>query len=160
MGLSATDAEDAVQDVFVTFLDTLDRFEGRSQVSTWLIGILHHKVQERRRAQARDDLRDPIEEVFESRFDKNGKWVRPPLPPDRHAASEEMRIALEICLNGLPPLQREIFQFRQVEELSAQEVSNILGRTITHVGVLFHRARLRLQECLDGKGWNPRHDDV
>ena len=155
MGLAPPDAEDVSQDVFVTFLATLDRFEGRSQVSTWLIGILHHKVQERRRSLAKDDMTDPIEEAFESRFDRNGKWLRPPIAPDQHTTSVEIRAALERCLDGLPPIQREVFQLRQVEELSAQEVSNILGRTVTYIGVLFHRARLRLQQCLDQKGWNP-----
>ena len=69
MGCAAEEAEDLVQDVFVTFLDTIDRFEGRALLSTWLIGILHHKVQERRRARAREELADPIDEIFESQFD-------------------------------------------------------------------------------------------
>jgi RNA polymerase sigma-70 factor (ECF subfamily) len=39
MGFDEAEAEDLVQDVFTTFLETLDRFEGRSQVRTWLFGI-------------------------------------------------------------------------------------------------------------------------
>ena len=57
MGYAAAEAEDVVQDVFVTFLETLDRFEGRSQIGTRLFGILHRKSLERRRAKVRDDLR-------------------------------------------------------------------------------------------------------
>ena len=53
MGFSPGDAEDLAQDVFVTFLETIERFEGRSEVGTWLFGILHHKAQERRRAHSR-----------------------------------------------------------------------------------------------------------
>jgi RNA polymerase sigma-70 factor (ECF subfamily) len=155
MGFSAAEAQDLAQDVFVTFLETLDRFEGRAKVSTWLFGILHHKAQERRRSQSRDDLHDPIDEAFESRFDAQGRWISPMVPPDRLAASDQVAAALAACLDGLPPSQREVFQLRQVEELSAADVSNIVGRTVTHVGVLFHRARLRLRDCLEKKGWSP-----
>ena len=52
IGFSEGEAEDLTQDVFVTFLETLDRFEGRAQVGTWLFGILYRKAQERRRARS------------------------------------------------------------------------------------------------------------
>ena len=146
-------ADDLVQEVFVTFLNGLDRFEGRAEVRTWLFGILHHKIQERRRMQAREELHDSIDEIFESRFDARGNWTRPPVEPDREAASREAGAAIRDCLDGLSPLQRAVFQLRQVEDLSAAEVGKILGQTITHVGVLLHRARTRLRACLDGKGW-------
>lgn len=54
LGFREEEAEDLVEDVFATFLETLDRFEGRSQVRTGLFGILHHKVMERRRDHYRD----------------------------------------------------------------------------------------------------------
>jgi RNA polymerase sigma-70 factor (ECF subfamily) len=155
LGFSSAHAEDLTQDVFVTFLASLDRFEGRSQVSTWLFGILHHKVQEQRRADARDELHDPVDEAFEDRFDAKGSWVRPPIAPDRLAASRQMADALRECLEGLPPVQREVFHLRQVQAVPATDVGEIVGRTVTHVGVLLHRARLRLQECLGRKGWSP-----
>jgi RNA polymerase sigma-70 factor (ECF subfamily) len=60
MGFSPSEAEDLAQDVFVTFLETIERFEGRSEVGTWLFGILHHKAQERRRAHAREELSDAL----------------------------------------------------------------------------------------------------
>jgi RNA polymerase sigma factor (sigma-70 family) len=154
LGFSRTDADDLVQDVFVTFLDTLDRFEGRAQVSTWLFGILHHKTQERRRTRVRDEATDPIDEVFEARFDAKGNWIAPLPSPDRMAASGQAAAAIAECLAGLPPLHREIFHLRQVEQLSAADVGTIVQRTVTHVGVVFHRARLRLRECLEGKGWS------
>lgn len=89
----------------------------------------------------------------DARFDAKGNWIAPMVAPDRVVASEQAAAAISECLEGLPPLYREVFQLRQVEELSAADVSKIVGRTVTHVGVLFHRARLRLRDCLDGKGW-------
>src|SRR5258708_35864289 len=73
MGLRIDQAEDLVQDCFATFFTTLDRFEGRSQVKTWLFGILHRKMFEAYRKKAADARFDPIDDVFESRFDAQGK---------------------------------------------------------------------------------------
>lgn len=152
LGFSPSDAEDLAQEVFLTFLETLDRFEGRSAVGTWLFGILHHKAQERRRSHAREDSTSVLEEAFEKRFDVHGSWLQPPVESDRLVESRETGEALRDCLEGLPAQQREVFQLRQVEELSAVGVAGIVGCTTNHVGVLLHRARLRLRACLNGKG--------
>ena len=83
MGFAIEEAEDLAQDVFVTFFETLGRFEGRAQLGTWLFGILHHKVQERRRSHARDELHDSIGAVFEAQFDSRGVSRRK-RGPSRH----------------------------------------------------------------------------
>ncbi|MBI3492260.1 MAG: RNA polymerase sigma factor [Acidobacteria bacterium] len=153
MGFSKSEAEDLVQDVFVTFIESIERFEGRAQVGTWLFGILHHKSQERWRTVVREELNDPVDQVFESQFDARGSWIRPPAAPDQHVGAREAADAIRDCVDGLSPLQREVFQLRQVEELSAADVSKIVGQTITHIGVLLHRARTKLRSCLEGKGW-------
>ena len=153
MGFSAAEADDLAQEVFVTFLETLDRFEGRSSISTWLFGILHHKVQERRRVAMRDQRADSIDEVFEACFDEHGSWSKPPMAADRLAASNQVSVALAECLEGLPDQQRAVFHFKEVEGLQTSEVSVLVGCTTNHVGVLFHRARTRLRGCLEGKGW-------
>ena len=153
MGHTGTEADDLVQEVFVTFIETLDRFEGRSSVHTWLFGILLHKSQERRRARVRDERHDAIDEEWADNFDARGRWIRPPLEPDRAFEAREARQAIEACLPGLPDQQRDVFLLRLVEDLPAADVSNILGLTITHIGVLLHRARLRLRACLGARGW-------
>ncbi|MBI4520333.1 MAG: RNA polymerase sigma factor [Gemmatimonadetes bacterium] len=160
MGFSASEAEDLSQEVFVTFLETIDRFEGRSTISTWLFGILHHKAQERRRSYTRDALADSIDDVFEARFDDRGSWSRSPIQADRLVASHQTAEALRDCLTGLPEQHREVFQLRQVEDLSAAEVGGILGCTINHVGVSFHRTRIRLRACLEGKVGGGPDDDL
>ncbi|MGE0703650.1 MAG: RNA polymerase sigma factor [Vicinamibacterales bacterium] len=152
MGFSPADADDLTQDVFVTFLETVERFEGRSQVATWLFGILHHKAQQRRRVTAREESTDAIEELFDGRFDRDGSWIQAPAAADRLVASRETALALRECLAELPALQQTVFHLRQVEELTAAEVSRAVGCTTTHVRVILHRARSRLKACLDGKG--------
>lgn len=153
MGFREDESEDLVQDVFTTFLETLDRFEGRSQVRTWLFGILHHKVMEKRRESYRDERNDPIDEVFESRFDRNGNWVRPPEDLQLVLESKGIGAAIGQCLEGLPAAQREVFVLREMEGLETKEVCKVLGVTVTNMSVLMHRARNRLRECMEKKGW-------
>lgn len=153
MGFSEHEAEDLAQDVFLTFLEKLDGFEGRSQLRTWLFGILHRKALERRRAAAADERTDPIDEVFESRFDANGKWSRPPADLERLFLSAELGVLIRGCMDGLPATQREAFVLREVEGLETADICKILEVSVTHFGVLMHRARARLRECLESKGW-------
>jgi RNA polymerase sigma-70 factor (ECF subfamily) len=153
MGFRDDEAEDVVQDVFTTFFATLDRFEGRSQIRTWLFGILHHKNMEHRRRRIREEQHDPIDEVFESRFDSNGKWTAPPQDLVRLLESRELGQAISHCLDGLTAAQRSAFVLREMEGLTGDEVCKILQVTVTNMGVLMFRARNRLRECLEGRGW-------
>lgn len=152
MGCAASDAEDLVQDVFVTFLDGLDRFEGRAQLGTWLYGILHFKMQERRRGMRRQEGQQAIDEIFEAQFDARGHWISTPDDPLTALEGARAGDALADCLDRLPETQRAAFHLRVVEEMSAAEAGNVLGQTVTHIGVLLYRARMGLRECLRAKG--------
>lgn len=152
IGFAPQEAEDLVQDVFTTFLEKLDNFEGRSQAGTWLFGILHRKALERRRASLIDDRMDPIDEAFESRFDARGKWSRPPADLERLLLSKEIGETIRACMDGLSLTQREAFVLREIEDLETAEICKILGITVTNFGVQLHRARAKLRECLEGRG--------
>jgi RNA polymerase sigma-70 factor (ECF subfamily) len=154
LGFPEPEAEDLVQDVFTTFLERLDSFEGRSQLRTWLFGILHRKAMERRRMSLIDDRMDPIDEVFEARFGADGKWARPPADLERLFLSKEPGEAIRGCMDSLNVRQREAFVLREIEGLETVEICKTLDVSVTHFGVLIHRARTRLRECLEGKGWH------
>ena len=153
MGFNQGDAEDLVQDVFATFLTTLDRFEGRSRISTWMFGILHRKAQERRRELTRDAQQDSIDHVFESQFDVADSWAVPPVDLERQIASGELAGAIRECVDQLPIALRAVFALREMQDMDTAEICKILGRTVTHVGVQLHRARARLRACLEAQGW-------
>ena len=129
LGFSVSEAEDLAQEVFVTFIETIDRFEGRAKLGTWLFGILHHKAQERRRSHAREALTDSLDDGFDARFDERGAWIQPPVQADRLVASRQTAEALRDCLNGLPEQHREVFQLRGFEaEPSSTFESGIVDR--------------------------------
>jgi RNA polymerase sigma-70 factor, ECF subfamily len=68
--------------------------------------------------------------------------------------SKEIGEVIQECMKGLPANQREAFFLREVEGLETPEICKILEVTVTNIGVLMHRARIRLRECLEGKGWS------
>jgi RNA polymerase sigma-70 factor (ECF subfamily) len=153
LGFSPTESEDLVQDVFITLLEKVDTFQGRSQLRTWLTAILHRKALERRRAHAADSRHESIDDIFESRFDPSGHWSTPPADLQRLLLSKEAGALISACLEGLSPAQRSAFTLREIEALETPEICKILEVTVTHFGVLLHRARARLRECLEAKGY-------
>ncbi len=154
-GLASQLAEDVAQDTFATFIETAPRFEGRSHVRTWLFGILYKKIAAARRNLGRDNEMDDIEEVFERRFDNAGSWTRPPLPVDAELYDAEVREGIDGCLDRVPTNQRMAFVLREIEGMDTQEICNVLEVTRTNLGVLLHRVRNRLRECLEAKGIEP-----
>lgn len=87
-------AEEVVQDIWMVVIESLNRFEGRSSLRTWILGILMHKAKDRGVREKRyttfsafesyDD--DNEEAVDPSRFQQTGKWAGhwafPPQPWD------------------------------------------------------------------------------
>ena len=151
-GFDQHGAEDVAQSTFATFIETVPRFEGRSHVRTWIFGILYKKIAEARRAARREQDVDDIDDIFDQRFDGAGGWTRPPRPADADVHNAEVRHGIEDCLDQVSTGQRMAFVLREVEGLKSNEICNILDVSRTNLGVLLHRVRNRLRECLEAKG--------
>lgn len=154
-GLEPTDAEDVTQDVLLSFVAKAHQFDGRARVLTYLFGILYRKIAELRRKSWRRELGvDDIESIVASRFDHTGRWIRPPRGPEEDHNDLEIRHWVGECLETLPDQQRAAFVLREVEDRETDEICGILEITSNHLGVLFHRARHRLRECLERMGFD------
>ena len=151
-GLDPPQAEDVTQATFTTFIEVAPRFEGRSSVRTWLFGILYKKIAEARRMRRRDQQTDEIDEAFEGRFDASGSWVLPPQPVDTVLHHKEVETEIFACLDAAPLRQTLAFILREVEELSTEDICDVLGITRTNLGVILHRVRNRVRDCLESKG--------
>ncbi len=151
-GLSDDAAWDVVQDALMVFVQKAHEYDGRAAVKAWLFGILYRKVQERRRANAREEAVDDIDAVFEARFGQDGQWSRPPRSPDEYTMGKQAMSWLEECLDRLPDRRRLAFVLREVEQLNTDEICKILGLTSNHLGVVLFRARNALRECMESKG--------
>ncbi len=151
-GLSEDDARDTTQNTFITFLEKLPEFEGRSHVRTFLFGILYRKIQETYRAVKREREHDDIDDVVETRFNARGRWSTGPKAVDLDLERAEVRAEIEDCLNGVSRNQRLALLLREVQGLSTDELCKVLEVSVTNLGVLLFRARNRMRECLEGKG--------
>ncbi|MES2632500.1 MAG: sigma-70 family RNA polymerase sigma factor [Pseudomonadota bacterium] len=150
-------AEDAVSETILAALSRPQSFGNRSQLKTWLVGILKHKVidqlrQRKREVTLSDDDGDGTEELDALMFKADGHYVQRPADwgnPEQELDSRQFFAVLEACTEKLPPAMGRVFLMREWLELSSEEICKELGLTATNLYVQLHRARLRLRECLE-----------
>ena len=134
-------------------------FAGRSQVRTWLTGILKHKIVDAiRRARREEPLESEAAlEDLDALFDATGHWREPPQDwPEQALENKQFLSALEECLRKLPARTGQVFLMREHLGVDTKEICKELGLTSTHVWVLLYRARQALRECLQMTGFQPR----
>ena len=149
-------AEDAVQDALLAALAGEANFAGRSNLRTWLTGILKHKIVDTIRRQSRERPvagLDPEGEAadFDGLFDRRGHWEETPdawEQPEGALGQKQFLAALEVCLRALPERTARVFMMREHLGLETGEICKELGITPTHCWVMLHRARMALRLCL------------
>lgn len=152
-------AEDAVSDTVLAALEKPQAFAGQSQLKTWLIGILKHKLVDQIRKNSREMSTtvstDDGEDLDDLLFASDGHWREMQRdwgnPEDALRQVDFMKV-LEACVDKLPGQQGRLFMMREWLELDSDEICKELAITPTNLWVMLHRARLRLRECLQA-GW-------
>ncbi|WP_332744770.1 sigma-70 family RNA polymerase sigma factor [Hydrogenophaga sp.] len=151
-------AEDAVSETMLAAISRPQGFEQRSQLKTWLVGILKHKIIDALRQNSReaclssgndDEGVDPLEHMA---FKADGHYAEKPAEwgnPEQDLNSRQFFEVLEACTDKLPAVQGRLFLMREWLELSSEEICKELSLTPTNLYVQLHRARLRLRECLE-----------
>jgi RNA polymerase sigma-70 factor, ECF subfamily len=151
MGFDAVRAEELVQSVWATFFEVAPRFQGRSQLKTFIFGILFNKASEARREKKKQETTEPIEDYMDHRFALDGHWVSAPIDPVKFLEASETLETIQKCLDTLPLNQRMAFSLKEIDDLETNEICNILGVSATNLGVLLFRSKNRLRECIEGK---------
>lgn len=151
-------AEDAVSETLLAALEKPQSFAGRSQLKTWLVGILKHKLVDQIRKNSREVAvsgDDDDEDLDDLLFAADGHWREAQHdwgnPEDALRQQDFMKV-LEACVEKLPGQQGRLFMMREWLELDSDEVCKALAITPTNLWVMLHRARLRLRECMQA-GW-------
>ena len=151
-------AEDAVSETLLVALGKPQSFAGKSQLKTWLVGILKHKVIDQLRRHSRECTilsNDDETDIDELLFAADGHWREAPQEwgnPEQCLGQRQFFEVLEQCMEHLPPTQGRVFMMREWLELGTDEICKELAITSTNLWVLLHRARLRLRDCLQ-LGW-------
>lgn len=159
-------AEEVVQDTWMAVIQSLDRFEGRSSLRTWIFGILIHKAKDRGVREKRhttfsafESFDDESEEAVDpSRFHQSGEWAGhwafPPQPwddqtPEKLLASQQAVKAMQRAIDALPATLKDVLTLRDVEGIDAGEVCEMLKISETNLYVRLHRARERVRVAVE-----------
>lgn len=141
------DAEDAIQDAFLSAVRHLKQFKRQAQMSTWLIAIVTNsarmKLRQRRRflqtfleqGNGEDQEFSPEERLFDHR----------PNPEELFQGCERSRLVMDMA-SQLSPVLRGTFRLRELDGLSVRETAGILGVPPGTVKAQTVRARARLQK--------------
>lgn len=145
------DAQDAVQDAFLSAFRALPEFQGQSRLGTWLHRIVVNSALMKQRSRARKP-EQPIEGLLPS-FDDTGHRRNPgdAWPDDPYQAAEagELRRLVRDCIERLPESYRTILLLRDIEGLDTAEAARLLEVSENTIKVRLHRARQALRELLD-----------
>ncbi|HIC87884.1 MAG TPA: sigma-70 family RNA polymerase sigma factor [Anaerolineae bacterium] len=142
------DAEEVLQETFISACDKIDSFERRSSLGTWLYRIATNAALMRLRKKQLPTvpLDQPVETVSGDELPRHiVDWS---FDPAGVALNDELRQELEAAVASLPETLRVVFILRDVQGLSTAEVAETLGISQSAAKVRLHRARLRLREQL------------
>ena len=151
---SLADAEEVVQDVFLTVVRRISDFEGRSALGTWIYRITMNTALNKRRGK-RSEVEVSLEEhlpTFKDDGHREGDrsflladWSQ---TPEEELLSEESRAAVHRAIDALPDHYRAVLVLRDVEGASNEEAAEVLGESVASVKSRLHRARMALREQL------------
>ncbi len=156
-------AEEVAQETWLTVLQGIDAFEGRSPLRTWVFGILANKAKRRatreswsRPFSAYDndtDRGDPSglgpAHFFPPGHEWAGHWTYPLADeescPERHLLADEVGGFILEKIDELPVQYRGVILLRDLHGLTGEETCAILGISAGNQRVILHRARTRLR---------------
>ena len=148
------DAEEVVQDVFLTVVRKGGGFEGQAALATWMYRVTMNAALNRRRGKRRElevSLEEHLPTYTEDGHragDRSDLLIDWSSTPEDRALSGESRRVLESAIDSLPEHYRAVLILRDVEELSNEEVASIVGDSLASVKSRLHRARMALREQL------------
>ena len=154
LGLKMTgnpqDAEDVLQETFIKAYNHLDRFEGRSKISTWLyrIAVNEALMLLRKRKDGHTSIDQGLQTDDGTILPKQIiDWC---CLPEKELMRDEVRDHIEQAVEKLSDANRAAFLLRDVEGLSTHETAEVLDISESAVKVRLMRARMQLREDLTG----------
>ena len=160
-------ADEVVQDTWLSVIQGIWAFEGRSSLKTWIFRILINRAKTRA---VREGRTVPVacfeEQVAAAAAPVAPDCLQPPehpgelghwthlrfdlgASPERRLLAQEVRQHLQHAIEALPEHQRLVLILRDVEGCSTEEVCNALGIQETNTRVLLHRARAKVRAALE-----------
>lgn len=142
------DAEDILQETFIKAYKHIDKFDGRSSVSTWLYRIATNEALMSLRKKLPDTVSFDVPSIYESEPQEPLQIIDWCCMPEEEYLTAEGRLRLDQAAERLPESLRIVFVLRDIEGLSTRETAEVLNISETAVKTRLSRARLRLREDL------------
>ncbi len=143
-------AQDAMQDAFLQVFRKIAQFQEQSAFTTWLYRITVNAALMRMRSERRH-REAPLEEAS-PRYSEQGEIAEPvddwSYAVDDDAGNRELALHAQHAIDLLPDTYRSVFVLRELEDLSTEDVAQILDLTVPTVKTRLHRARLALRKAL------------
>src|SRR5262245_19747891 len=152
MTRSEADAAEIAQDTFLSAYQHLSEFRGEAAFGSWVHRIAANNALMRLRRQKVVDI--VSDELAGPEFTERGSLAEVPESDwsrraDDQLLDEELGRAIQAATDALPEGYREVFLLKDVEGLSYEEISEMVGISIPAVKSRLHRARLALREAID-----------
>jgi RNA polymerase sigma-70 factor (ECF subfamily) len=141
---STEDAKDVLQDTLLAAARGLRDFRGSSSLSTWLYTVARSFCIKKRRA----SKHAPSETVSLDQPSQSVDIASSDVPADEALGRNELGAALDETIASLDPIYREVLVLRDVEGLTASEVSEVVGASVEAVKSRLHRARAEVRKKL------------
>ena len=157
-------AEEVVQETWAAVIISIDQFEERSSLTTWIYRIMLNKVRTLAPREAKilpfaamghtsDGQHQSVDPDRLMAEGHPGHWTTPPLAwqrlPDEQLEADETLKTITDAIKQLPPAQQEVVTLRDVQGWTADEVCNTLGISSVNQRVLLHRGRTTLRTVLE-----------
>jgi RNA polymerase sigma-70 factor (ECF subfamily) len=150
------DANDAVQETFLSAFKAIQRFEGKSQLSTWLHRIAVNaalmKLRSRKRGGEEKAAEGEIDDLL-PRFVGFGAHASSQKAfnelPEEDVMRAETRAHVRKCIDQLPQLYRTALMLRDIEGFENEELAKHLGISVNAAKIRVHRARQALRALLE-----------
>jgi len=157
---NTSQAEDFVQETFMTAFKKRETFEGRSSIKTWLFTILKNKIIDYYRSsryKLLDSSNRSLDETLEiNNFNQFGVWKTYVTDwssdPLLSLENKDFQKALIQCMSKLPEKHQKAFTMRFIEELETKDICNALEITSSNYWMILYRSRMALRDCLE-KNW-------
>jgi RNA polymerase sigma-70 factor (ECF subfamily) len=146
---SRADAEDLAQDVFLEVFRTAGNFRGEAKISTWIYRIATNRSLNFVRNKNRKGFFQSIEEAFTGGRNRNNEISDSGNDqPDGNITDRQRSTLLHQAIDKLPEKQRVAFTLNKYEELTYQQIAEIMNISLASVESLIHRAKKNLQDQL------------
>jgi RNA polymerase sigma-70 factor (TIGR02943 family) len=152
-------AEDIVQDVFLSAWKSRETYNGTAAEKTWLFAICKNKIVDfYRKEKGVVSLYTNYDENDDGLFMADGHFSNTTLPQQNwgievnKVEQKEFYTVLSLCKSKLKKIQEQVFSMKYLEDIEADEICKLLSITSQNYWVLIHRAKVQLRTCLE-KNW-------